>query len=179
MRKNNLIVPIASVLACLLPMIAGAILYNRLPDSIPIHFTVGNVPDNYASKHFVLFGFPIIMAIVQMISIIIVAFTKKDSEIPKLAKLMIWFIPILMAVVYFVIIQYVLGDINVGKVISFVVGILFLAIGNYFPKMTFENNRNSLNPKPKDEKSFRKMIRVAGVGFALFGLFFIILALFL
>jgi len=64
MKKNNYIV---TVIICLLPIFAGIILYEKLPNEIPIHFDVNNMPDNYASKNFALFGLPVIMAFFQTI----------------------------------------------------------------------------------------------------------------
>ena len=54
-----------SIIICLLPMIAGAVFYNQLPDQMPIHFGINDVPDNYAPKAFALFGIPLFLAIVQ------------------------------------------------------------------------------------------------------------------
>ena len=55
MEKKNRKTLILSVIICLLPMILGSILYNKLPEQMPIHFTINNVPDNYANKNFALF----------------------------------------------------------------------------------------------------------------------------
>ena len=72
MEKKNRKTLIFSVIICLLPMILGVILYNKLPEQMPIHFTINDVPDNYAHKNFALFGIPLIMAIVQAICLIAV-----------------------------------------------------------------------------------------------------------
>lgn len=70
MEKKNKRTLILSVIICLLPMVLGIAFYNRLPEQMPIHFTINDVPDNYAQKNFALFGIPVIMAIVQAICII-------------------------------------------------------------------------------------------------------------
>lgn len=70
MEKKNKKTLILSVIICLLPMVLGIAFYNRLPEQMPIHFTVNDVPDNYAPKNFALFGIPIIMAIIQAICLI-------------------------------------------------------------------------------------------------------------
>ena len=33
-------------------MVLGIAFYNRLPEQMPIHFMVNDVPDNYAPKNF-------------------------------------------------------------------------------------------------------------------------------
>ena len=91
MEKKNRKTLILSVIICLLPMILGSILYNKLPEQMPIHFTINNVPDNYANKNFALFGIPLIMAIVQAICLIAVNIKLdklKTDEKPKILKIM-------------------------------------------------------------------------------------------
>jgi len=55
MEKKNKRTLILSVIICLLPMVLGIAFYNRLPEQMPIHFTINDVPDNYAPKNFALF----------------------------------------------------------------------------------------------------------------------------
>ena len=120
--KNTLIL---SVIICLLPMILGVVFYNKLPEQMPIHFTINDVPDNYAPKNFALFGIPLIMAIVQAICLIL--------------------------------------------------GILFMIIGNYIPKMSYEMGKTMAHPMPKSEKSFRKMSKIMGYSFIIMGMVLIIM----
>ena len=47
--KTTLIV---SSLLILLPMVAGLLLWNRLPDTIATHFGVGNVANGWSGKPF-------------------------------------------------------------------------------------------------------------------------------
>ena len=97
MEKKNKRTLILSVIICLLPMVLGIAFYNRLPEQMPIHFTINDVPDNYAQKNFALFGIPVIMAIVQAICIICTTKVNKlkNSEKPRIVKIMEWFIPII------------------------------------------------------------------------------------
>lgn len=70
MEKKNKKLLILSVIVCLLLMTLGIVLYNKLPEQMPIHFTINNVPDNYTSKNSTLFGIPIIMAIFQAVCLL-------------------------------------------------------------------------------------------------------------
>ena len=56
MEKNNKKILVITVIICLLPIVLGLALYNKLPEKMPIHFTINDVPDNYAHKNFALFG---------------------------------------------------------------------------------------------------------------------------
>lgn len=40
MEKKNKRTLILSVIICLLPMVLGIAFYNRLPEQMPIHFTI-------------------------------------------------------------------------------------------------------------------------------------------
>lgn len=179
MEKKNRKTLILSVLVCLLPMILGVVFYNKLPDQMPIHFTIGDVPDNYASKNFALFGIPVIMAIVQAICIIFT--TKKLSELennekPKILKIMEWFIPTLTVLVYIIMVEVPLGStVYVGKSICLILGIIFMIIGNYIPKMSYEIGKTTFHPTPKSEKSFRKMSKFTGYSFIAIGIVLLIL----
>ncbi|MBI9095957.1 MAG: DUF1648 domain-containing protein [Sphaerochaeta sp.] len=46
---------VITTLVCLMPLILSAILYDRLPEQIPIHFDVAGEADNYASKALAMF----------------------------------------------------------------------------------------------------------------------------
>ena len=178
MEKKNRKTLVLSVIICLLPMILGIVFYNKLPEQMPIHFTINDIPDNYAPKNFALFGIPTIMAVVQAVCII---FTSKVVELknyekPKIVKIMEWFIPIITVLVYTIMIEVPLGStVYVGKSICLILGILFIIIGNYLPKMSYEIGKTTFHPMPKSEKSFRKMSKFIGCSFIVLGIIMLIL----
>ena len=178
MEKNNKKVLIITVIICLLPIILGIVLYNKLPEQMPIHFTINDVPDNYAPKNFALFGIPIIMAFVQAICLI---FTSKYTKIennkkPKVLKIYEWFIPILTVLIYIIMVEVPLGStVYVGKSVCLILGITFLIMGNYMPKMSYEIGKVMMHPMPKDEKSFRKLIKIMGYSFIAIGFVLLLL----
>lgn len=180
MKKNNLKILIITVIICLLPMILGIVLYSKLPDSMAIHFNINNIPDNYASKNFVLFGLPLIMAFFQCFCLIVTDICNKSNEkLPKVIKVFHWFIPILTIVVYLLTISYSLGiKTYIGKTVCLVLGILFIIIGNYMPKVNYSSGRNLFHPRINDEKIFRKMIRFMGYSFIAVGIILLILVFF-
>lgn len=174
--KNTLIL---SVIICLLPMILGVVFYNKLPEQMPIHFTINDVPDNYAPKNFILFGIPLIMAIVQAICLIAVNIKLnklKTDEKPKILKIMEWFIPVVTVLIYVIMVEVPLGStVYVGKSICLILGILFMIIGNYIPKMSYEIGKTMVLPMPKSEKTFRKMSKIMGYSFIILGIFLLIM----
>ncbi|MFV0485194.1 MAG: DUF1648 domain-containing protein [Candidatus Saccharimonadales bacterium] len=181
MRKNNIITMVASTIICLLPMIAGAILYSHLPEEMPVHFNLQNVPDVYGPKWIMLFGIPVIMTLLQLLvcGVFWLVGRHKTAKPPKLATIMLWIVPILTITLYFIMIKYTLSSINVGKSVCFVLGIIFAVIGNYFPKMTYADSKHLMHPRPKNEKSFRRMTKISGYSFIIFGAVLMILAIFI
>lgn len=178
MESKNKRTLILTVLICLLPIILGAVLYNKLPDEMPIHFTINDTPDNYAPKNFALFGIPVIMATVQAICIIVTSKVNKlkETEKPKIAKIMEWFIPILTVCLYIIMIEVPLGStVYVGKSVCLILGISFMIIGNYIPKMSYEVGKNVIHPMPKSEKTFRKMVKIMGYSFIACGMILLLL----
>jgi len=173
MENKNRRTLILTVLICLLPIILGAILYSKLPDEMPIHFTINDVPDNYAPKNFALFGLPLTMAILQAVILLLTEKVNKlkNSQKPKIVKIMEWFIPILTVLIYIIMVEVPLGsDVYVGKSVCLILGILFIIIGNYLPKMSYEVGKVTFHPAPKSEKSFRKMVKVMGYTFITVGI---------
>ena len=180
MGKKSKKTLILSVIICLLPMVLGMVFYDKLPEQMPIHFTINDEPDNYASKKFALFGIPVIMAIVQTICIIGTTRVNKlkNCEKPKIIKIMEWIIPILTVLLYLIMIEVPLGStVYVGKSVCFILGILFVIIGNYFPKMSYEMAEKTFHPKPKIEKSFRRMSKIMAYGAIVIGIILLIMIL--
>ncbi len=178
MEKKTRKTLILSVIVCLLPMILGLVFYNKLPEQMPIHFTIGDVPDNYAPKNFALFGIPAISAVVQAICIIFTTKVNKlkNNEKPRIVKIMEWFIPILTVLIYIIMIEVPLGStVYVGKSILLILGILFMIIGNYFPKMSYKVGKVIFHPTPKSEKTFRKMSKIMGYSFIGIGIFLLMM----
>ena len=173
MEKKNKKIWIFSVIICLLPIILGIVLYHKLPEQMPIHFTINNIPDNYAHKNLALFGLPILMAIVQAIWVLVTNLKTnklKSNEKPRILKIMEWFIPILTVSIYIIMVKAALESaVYVGKSVCLILGILFIIIGNYLPKMSYEVGKVSIHPTPKSEKSFRKMTKVLGYSFIALG----------
>lgn len=181
MKKVNWKILILTVIICLVPIISGIILYESLPNQMPIHFNINNKPDNYASKDFALFLIPVIMAFLQTFCCLISDINQNVKSVkPKFISIIKWLIPILTVLIYTIMLIVSLGNtVNVGRIICLFLGIMFLILGNYMPKMTYENSKNMIHPKPKNEKAFRKMIKINGYGFITVGIILIIISFFI
>ncbi|MBE6703695.1 MAG: DUF1648 domain-containing protein [Ruminococcaceae bacterium] len=129
-------------IVCLLPIIAGLILWNKLPDSVPIHFDMYNNPDNFAPKWFAVFGLPIFMVVLQAICCVINDINAaKHGERVKLERATKWIIPIMSVLLCAVTYIYALGvKLDIRICVTMIVGVILIVIGNYLPKFDYIKN---------------------------------------
>lgn len=180
MKNMNWKILIITSIVCLLPILLGIIFYQQLPEQMPVHFNINNEVDNYASKNFALFGIPIILTILQVFCCIMTdRKEERETKRPRLITIMKWFIPILSVVVSTILIEIPLGStVDVRKSICLVLGILYILIGNYIPKMSYEMAKGKIHPMPKDEKMYRKMVRMFGYTLVISGIALLVSILF-
>ena len=161
---------IITCLVCLLPILLGIVLWNSLPDTMAIHFDIYNRPDNFASKGFVVFGLPALMAVLQ-----IICCTINDSnayrfgERKKITTATKWIIPVMSIVLQMLTLGYGLGwDIDIRRFVMIIVGGIFLVVGNYLPKFDYIKNYDL------DTEKARKINRFIGIETVIMGLLAIV-----
>ena len=163
MRKINLKNLIITVIVCLLPIIIGVLFYNKLPESVAIHWGINNNPNGYFSKLAFVFGLPIMMAALQIFCCISSDLSDKNPEANKKAVTIFkWIIPILTIVLYIITIMYALGsNLDIRKIAMVILGIVFIVFGNYMPKVrgSYYINMKPLWIKNKDEKLANRVIK--------------------
>lgn len=125
-----------TTIVCLLPIIFGIALYDRLPDALPIHFDINGNPDDYGSKAFTIFGIPAIMALINLfLHFFINADPKYDNSSKELRNIAKWIIPVMSNIVIVITLLYALGiNPRVEIVMPALVAVIFIAIGVYLPK---------------------------------------------
>ena len=132
--KKTLI--IATVII-LLPVLAGVILWDRLPEQFPIHFNAAGEVDGWSSKIFGVLGMPLILAAAQWLCAL--GSLKMDPKAKnvegKVFSLVLWFIPVLSIVMNALIYCTALGiNMNVQIILPLVIGLIMTLIGNWLPK---------------------------------------------
>ena len=141
---------------CLSPILLGITLWDKLPETLAIHFNVYNKPDNFASKGFVVFGLPVLMLFLQLICCFsndINAY--KHGEQGKLEQVTKWIIPVLSVVLQIITLGYGLGwNIDIRKIVALIIGVIFLVLGNYLPKLGYIKNYNVDTEKAKKINRF-------------------------
>ena len=63
MKKSEKIKLTVSFLVILVPAIVGLIVWNRLPDELPIHYNYKGDADNYAAKWFAVVAIPLFLCL--------------------------------------------------------------------------------------------------------------------
>ncbi|MBP5749794.1 MAG: DUF1648 domain-containing protein [Firmicutes bacterium] len=121
---------------CLLPMAAGAILYSRLPDTIATHFDVNGQPDGWSGKAFAVFGLPAIIAAINLfMHFALRTDPKRQNMNPALRNIAIWTVPVVSVLTNAMVLSNALGYTSrIELILPLLVGVLFIAIGNYLPK---------------------------------------------
>lgn len=120
----------------LLPITAGLILWDKLPDEIPVHFNSEGVADGFGGKSFAVFGLPLFLLAVHWFCTFVTTLDPKSKNITnKNLSLVLWIIPALSIFVSSVIYAYSLGaDFNLSAAFMIFFGFFFIVIGNYIPK---------------------------------------------
>ena len=127
------------ILSCIIlvaPMIFGMIVWNKLPESMPIHWGVHGEVNGWSSKPFAVFVLPLLILAVHGVCIFA---SRKDfrnkKQNPKVMGLVLWICPLLSVMANSLTYAVALGkEINVLFVVSLTMGALFVLIGNYLPK---------------------------------------------
>ena len=129
-----------SVGICLLPILIGVYYYGVLPEQIAVHFNAKGEPDNFVSKTLGIIDIPIFLAIVQIVISLVVDFDKTPKKGAFIIKAII---PVISVLIQGGLIAYALdNNFNVSQLAIFVIGIVFIILGNYLPKKEFWGKYN-------------------------------------
>ena len=136
MIKKNLRTLIITTVILLLPILAGVILWNQLPEQMPTHWNAAGEIDGWSSKPFAVFGLPLIMVAAQWLCMLgTAADPKKNNHSEKVLHLVLWIIPVLSVVLHAVTYATALGHaVPIEVVMPILIGLIFTIIGNYMPK---------------------------------------------
>ena len=137
MIKRNLKMVIITCVILLIPMIAGLLLWNRLPEQMVTTFGTYGEENGFTSRAFTVFGMPLCMLGVHLLCVFLTNIDPKNKRISdKMFSLILWVIPFIATCMFFYIYAYALGySIDIYMFMMFLFGALFIVLGNYMPKM--------------------------------------------
>ena len=156
MKKFKWKIFVITSIVCLLPVLLGIYLWDNLPETMAIHFNIYGEPDNFASKGFVVFGLPMLMVVLQGFCCFINDLNAyKYGERKKFETVTKWIIPCMTVVLQIITLGYGLGwNLDIRKAVSLIVGVIFLVIGNYLPKLDYIKNHDVETEKARKINRF-------------------------
>ena len=165
MIKKNLKMMIVTSVIILLPIIFGLVLWNKLPEEIPIHWNAQGEIDGYSSKAVAVFALPAFLLVMQWFCVFMTNLDPKSKDIDgKPMMLVLWICPVMSLVVGTVIFATALGhSININVIMPLILGAMFVIIGNYLPKCKQNYSLGIKLPWTlNDEENWNKTHRFAG-----------------
>ncbi|MBR7148985.1 MAG: SdpI family protein [Firmicutes bacterium] len=136
MMKRNKGVLITTTLITALPILAGLILWDQLPEEMATHFNFSGEADGWSRKVFAVIGLPMILVGGHLIcALATLADPKKQNISDKMFRLVLWICPVLSIFVNGGVYLYSLGfHVDMSRICMIMVSVVFLIIGNYMPK---------------------------------------------
>lgn len=173
-RKNSIISIIAS-LAIL--VIFNLLFYNKMPAELPTHWDFRGQADDYSSKFeamILIQGFLVLMNL--FLCFMLDNDPKNERQNNFLMTLSKLSMPIIMTIIYIITILAGLGkEVNTSVIISILMGILFIAIGNYMPKVKRNYTMGIKLPWTlNSDENWRRTHRFGGICFIFMGLIFFV-----
>lgn len=171
-----------SMIFILLPCLIGLLLWNHLPDRLPTHFSYTNEVDRYSSKAFVVFGMPALLTALQILCFFAACHEPQRLNISrKIYSAVFAIIPAIAVLICILTYGTGLGyQINSGLLVNLFLGILFLVIGNYLPKVKRNFTMGIKIPWTlNSEDNWNKTHHLAGRLWMISGLLFIANSFFL
>ena len=136
MWKNQKTIIIFTTIVTLLPIVAGVIFWDQLPEQLAIHFNAAGEPDGWASKAAAVLGLPAGLAVLHLVLLFVTDKDPKRQNISNASKmLMLWVSPFISWLGMAMTIGFALEAVrNITPIVTVCLGILFMVIGNYLPK---------------------------------------------
>ena len=155
-----------TTLVTLLPILVGLFYWNQLPDKMATHFDMEGTPNGWSSKGFAVIGIPVILAAVNVLCTVLTETDPRRYKYPeKMMKLVYWICPVVSWICAGLTISYELGIefAVMPKYGSLLIGIMFVVIGNYLPKIKQNYYMGIKLPWTySDEENWNRTHRMAG-----------------
>ena len=170
---------ILTSLVCLIPLIAGALVYSRLPETVATHFGFDGTPNGWSSRAVAAFGLPGFMLIMNFLLIFgLNADPKRQNMNSALKTIAIWTVPVLSLVCSGITLAGALGyPMKIQIILPVLMGVLFILIGNYLPKTKQSYTMGIRLPWTlNSEENWNRTHRLAGYLWVIGGIAFIVLS---
>ncbi len=133
-EKKRLI--LITAIICLIPAFVGILMWNRLPDLIPMHWNAQGEIDSYTGKPMAVFGGPLLITALHLICAFLIFSDPNRSKLnSKILRLALWICPIISLFIAVLTYSAVFGvSMDVSLIANVFVGLLLVSIGCYLPE---------------------------------------------
>lgn len=163
-KKNKMLIIVTSIIT-ILPILAGIFLWDSLPDIMATHFGTSGEANGWSSRAMAVFGIPLVILAAHLLCAFCVALDPKRRNISeKMYLLMLWICPFCSITVGIFTYYRNLGwSMDIMLVVSLILGVIFVTIGNYLPKSRLNYSVGYKLPWTlSDEDNWNKTHRLAG-----------------
>lgn len=135
MLKNKKLLLLTSAVL-LLPLLAGLVLWQKLPERMPVHWNAAGEIDGYGSRAMVVFGLFGFLFIMHWFCIGASALDPKNKDqSSKAAAVVLWVMPALSLLMGVIVYGTALGlSISVNIILPVFMGWLFVFVGSRLPE---------------------------------------------
>lgn len=180
MFKKHLKLMIITSIVILLPILIGLLLWQDLPNEIPIHWNMQGEIDGYAPKAFAVMVAPLFLVLTQWFAMFVtLSDPKRKNHSDKILVYTFWIIPILSttmnALLYLTALSF---EVAVEVFVPVFVGIILIIAGNYLPKCRQNYTLGIKLPWTlNSEENWNRTHRLAGILWVIGGIIFTIASL--
>lgn len=134
-NKKFFLILITSIFT-ILPILIGFLIWDKLPDKIPVHFDINGIPDRYDNKLKAIIEGPLIFLLLHLFTIFAINKTPKNNNIGSKMKILSYlFAPVMSISMAILTYLFITGfNFNITNLIMILVSIIIIIIGNYLPK---------------------------------------------
>ena len=127
---------ILTSLLVLLPLAAGLLLWNQLPEQLPMHWNAAGEIDGWGSRLMVVCAEPLFLLVIHWVCVVVCFIDPKNKgQNRKALGLVLWICPAVSLLAGFMTLSSALGmGLRIEKLVMIFLGILFIVTGNYLPK---------------------------------------------
>ena len=135
LKKNKGLMILTSVII-LLPMVAGILLWGRLPERMATHWGVNGEADGWSSRPVAVFGLPLFLLAIHWLGVWMTGQDRRNrNQNEKVLQMMFWIAPAISLFGIGSTYASALGQtLPIDRLALLLLGIIFTMIGNYLPK---------------------------------------------
>ncbi|MBS6535345.1 Immunity protein sdpI [Peptoniphilus harei] len=170
LRRNSIISIVASILILI---IFNILFYDKMPAELPTHWNFQGEADDYSSKFHamvVIQGFLVLMN--AFLCFMLDSDPKNNKQYNLVMTISKLSMPAIMLLIYIITVMAGFGrEVKVSTILPIFIGLLFIAIGNYLPKIKRNYTMGIKLPWTlNSDENWRRTHRLGGICFVIIGL---------